>query len=85
MNEVDPELLNHHNYKMLMKYVIEHDNCEYMFWNLVQNEKRRIENSNFNNKFKFTLSSVYRFMSKKNDKSKDVRKNYTDVKKQLNL
>ena len=48
MNEVRPDLLNHHNYNILVKYLRNMAVEEYRFWNLVPNERQRIKRIKFN-------------------------------------
>jgi len=48
MNEVKPELLNHHNYNILVKYLRNNIYQERYLWNLVPNEKERIRRTTFN-------------------------------------
>ena len=48
MNEVRPDLLNHHNYNILVKYLRNMAVEEYKLWNLVPNERHRIKRIKFN-------------------------------------
>lgn len=48
MNNINPELINHHNYHILVEYCKKYDNYyEQRFHNLINYEKYRIEKINF--------------------------------------
>lgn len=47
MNEIEPSLINHHNYNMIVKYIERHDNGDHEFRTLIWKEKNRIESTTF--------------------------------------